>query len=83
MKRRGWTVSWLGTHRGMENRLVPPAGIPLDTISFSGLRGKGAKGARLGGFKLLKALLGAPASCDPRRPPPCWAWAVMSASLVA
>jgi UDP-N-acetylglucosamine--N-acetylmuramyl-(pentapeptide) pyrophosphoryl-undecaprenol N-acetylglucosamine transferase len=38
----------------MENRLVPPAGIPLDTISFNGLRGKGAKGALLGGFKLLK-----------------------------
>ena len=54
MKRRGWTVSWLGTQGGMENRLVPPAGIPLDTISFSGLRGKGAKGALLGGFKLLK-----------------------------
>src|SRR5690606_12320121 len=54
MKRRGWAVSWLGTQGGMENRLVPPAGIPLDTISFSGLRGKGAKGALLGGFKLLK-----------------------------
>jgi UDP-N-acetylglucosamine--N-acetylmuramyl-(pentapeptide) pyrophosphoryl-undecaprenol N-acetylglucosamine transferase len=54
MKRRGWTVSWLGTEGGMENRLVPPTGIPLDTISFNGLRGKGAKGTLLGGFKLLK-----------------------------
>ena len=54
MKRRGWTVSWLGTEGGMENRLVPPTGIPLDTISFNGLRGKGAKGALLGGVKLLK-----------------------------
>ncbi len=55
MKRRGWTVSWLGTTGGMENRLVPPAGIPLDTISFSGLRGKGFMGGLLGSFKLLKS----------------------------
>ena len=55
MKRRGWTVSWLGTTGGMENRLVPPAGIPLDTISFSGLRGKGVMGGLLGSFKLLKS----------------------------
>ncbi|HYR26658.1 MAG TPA: undecaprenyldiphospho-muramoylpentapeptide beta-N-acetylglucosaminyltransferase [Aquabacterium sp.] len=54
MKRRGWTVSWLGTQNGMENRLVPPAGIELDTISFSGLRGKGALGAVKGVFQLLK-----------------------------
>ena len=27
MKRRGWSVSWLGTREGMENRLVPSEGI--------------------------------------------------------
>ena len=41
MQQRGWTVSWLGTTHGMENKLVPPSGIPMDTITFSGLRGKG------------------------------------------
>ena len=41
MQSRGWTVSWLGTTQGMENRLVPGSGIPMDTIAFSGLRGKG------------------------------------------
>lgn len=41
MQRRGWTVSWLGTTEGMENRLVPPTGIPLDTVPFHGVRGKG------------------------------------------
>ncbi len=55
MKRRGWTVSWLGTEGGMENRLVPPAGIPLDTISFNGLRGKSLKDTLFGGVRLLKA----------------------------
>ncbi|MBT9611521.1 undecaprenyldiphospho-muramoylpentapeptide beta-N-acetylglucosaminyltransferase [Aquabacterium sp.] len=55
MKRRGWTVSWLGTEGGMENRLVPPTGIPLDTISFSGLRGKSLQDTVFGGVRLLKA----------------------------
>ena len=55
MKRRGWTVSWLGTEGGMENRLVPPTGIALDTISFSGLRGKSLQDTVFGGVRLLKA----------------------------
>ena len=55
VQKRGWTVSWLGTRTGMENRLVPPAQIPLDTISFSGLRGKGLVHTMTGGLRLLKA----------------------------
>jgi len=55
MQSRGWSVSWLGTREGMENKLVPAAGIPLDSIGFSGLRGKGALQALTGGFRLLKA----------------------------
>lgn len=41
MRARGWTIRWLGTSHGMENRLVPKAGWKLDTIAFAGLRGKG------------------------------------------
>lgn len=41
MKARGWEVSWLGTAHGMENDLVPKAGIPLEKVEFAGLRGKG------------------------------------------
>ena len=58
MQERGWTVSWLGTRHGMENRLVPPqaeSGIALDAIGFSGLRGKGALHTLTGGMRLLKA----------------------------
>jgi UDP-N-acetylglucosamine--N-acetylmuramyl-(pentapeptide) pyrophosphoryl-undecaprenol N-acetylglucosamine transferase len=55
MQSRGWTVSWLGTTHGMENKLVPPAGLPMDAIGFSGLRGKGALHALTGGIRLLKA----------------------------
>jgi UDP-N-acetylglucosamine--N-acetylmuramyl-(pentapeptide) pyrophosphoryl-undecaprenol N-acetylglucosamine transferase len=55
MQRRGWSVSWLGTKSGMENRLVPPSGIALDTIGFAGLRGKGWLHTLTGGLRLLKA----------------------------
>ena len=55
VRARGWTVSWLGTSHGMENRLVPPAGIAMDTIAFSGLRGKGLLHTATGGLRLLKA----------------------------
>ena len=55
MQHRGWSVSWLGTTHGMENRLVPSAGIVLDAISFSGLRGKGLVHTLTGGLRMLKA----------------------------
>jgi UDP-N-acetylglucosamine--N-acetylmuramyl-(pentapeptide) pyrophosphoryl-undecaprenol N-acetylglucosamine transferase len=55
MQGRGWSVSWLGTSHGMENRLVPPTQIALDTIRFSGLRGKGLLHTATGGLRLLKA----------------------------
>ncbi len=40
VQERGVTVRWLGTRRGLEARLVPAAGIPIDWISIAGLRGK-------------------------------------------
>jgi len=58
MQRRGWSVSWLGTLKGMENRLVPPeaeSGIALDRIAFNGLRGNGWWHTVTGGMRLLKA----------------------------
>ena len=55
MQSRGWTISWLGTKEGMENRLVPAAGIALDAIGFNGLRGKGLLHTLTGGVRLLKA----------------------------
>ena len=55
MQSRGWTISWLGTKDGMENRMVPAAGIALDAIGFSGLRGKGLMHTLTGGLRLLKA----------------------------
>jgi UDP-N-acetylglucosamine--N-acetylmuramyl-(pentapeptide) pyrophosphoryl-undecaprenol N-acetylglucosamine transferase len=55
MQARGWAVSWLGTEGGMENRLVPPSGIEMDRLAFSGLRGKNLVQTMFGGLRLLKA----------------------------
>ncbi|ARO86435.1 undecaprenyldiphospho-muramoylpentapeptide beta-N-acetylglucosaminyltransferase [Nitrosospira lacus] len=40
MKTAGWRVVWLGTERGMEITLAPQRGYEMETIRFSGLRGK-------------------------------------------
>jgi UDP-N-acetylglucosamine--N-acetylmuramyl-(pentapeptide) pyrophosphoryl-undecaprenol N-acetylglucosamine transferase len=55
MRARGWSVSWLGTTTGMENRLVPPSGIAMDRIDFTGMRGKGVMHTLRGGVQLLRA----------------------------
>ncbi len=51
----GHQVSWLGTKKGIEARLVPEAGISIDWLSVSGLRGKGVVSLLLAPFMLLKA----------------------------
>ena len=51
MQARGWTCHWLGTATGMEHGLVPPAGIPIDALDFTGLRGKGLKHTLTGGIR--------------------------------
>jgi len=55
MKRRGWSVSWLGTDQGLENRLVPAAGISLERLAFRGMRGKGVVGNAVGALRLVVA----------------------------
>ena len=55
MQARGWSVSWLGTTHGIENKLVPTSGIAIDTIGFSGLRGKGWMHTLTGGVRMLGA----------------------------
>jgi UDP-N-acetylglucosamine--N-acetylmuramyl-(pentapeptide) pyrophosphoryl-undecaprenol N-acetylglucosamine transferase len=55
MQQRGWRVSWLGTTHGIENQLVPPTGIAMDQLAFSGLRGKGWRHSLVGTLRLLVA----------------------------
>lgn len=55
LRARGWQVSWLGTRRGIESRVVPDSGIDIDWLSVEGLRGKGVTSKVTGVFKLFKA----------------------------
>jgi UDP-N-acetylglucosamine--N-acetylmuramyl-(pentapeptide) pyrophosphoryl-undecaprenol N-acetylglucosamine transferase len=55
LRERGWTVSWLGTRAGIERDLVAPLAIDFDAVPFSGLRGKGLRGAALGSINLVRA----------------------------
>ena len=68
LRRRGWSVSWLGTRNGMERRMVEPRGIEFDAIDFTGLRGKGLRTMLFGGFHLLRALWQSRAVIRRRRP---------------
>ncbi|MEO0435802.1 MAG: undecaprenyldiphospho-muramoylpentapeptide beta-N-acetylglucosaminyltransferase [Pseudomonadota bacterium] len=42
LRNRGYQLRWVGTRRGLENRLAPAANIPLVRLPVRGLRGKGA-----------------------------------------
>lgn len=61
-------VEWLGSPRGIENRLVPEAGIPLHTIAISGLRGNGMAGWLKAPLNLSRAILQARAVIRELRP---------------
>lgn len=57
MARQGWEVSWLGTRKGLEAKVVPANGIAIaiDWLSVAGLRGKGLLSKITAVFKLLQA----------------------------
>lgn len=57
MRRRGWTVTWVGTESGLENKLVPAHGLKLERLRFSGMRGKGPLHFVKGAWRLIGALL--------------------------
>ncbi len=56
LRNEGAEVEWLGTAVGIEARVVPDAGIQLNTISITGLRGKGKLSLLLAPFKLVRAV---------------------------
>ncbi len=56
LRGRGWSVSWLGTHTGMERALVERDGLAFDAINFSGIRGKGVRRLIVGTIHLLRAI---------------------------
>ena len=55
LRARGWRVHWLGAPGSMEARIVPNQGFALETIDFSGVRGKGLATLALLPLRLLRA----------------------------
>ncbi|MBS0396056.1 MAG: glycosyltransferase, partial [Proteobacteria bacterium] len=68
LRGRACRIVWLGTRRGIEARLVPAAGIPIEWIRVSGLRGKGAASWLLAPLRLLQALADALGAVRRTRP---------------
>jgi len=55
LKARGWQVQWAGNPQAMEGKLVPANGLEMNTLVFSGFRGKGVLQQMLMPLKLLRA----------------------------
>ncbi len=68
LRAKGIPLFWLGTPRGIENRVVPEQGIELLTVRVSGVRGKGVLNKLAAPAKILTAILQAMCICIRRRP---------------
>ena len=68
LREAGAAVSWLGTERGLEARVVPEAGFPIDYVRIAGLRGNGALGWLLAPWRIVRALSQGLAVLRRRRP---------------
>jgi len=65
---KGWQVSWLGTRKGLESRLIPENGIEIDWLSVAGVRGKGITAKITAIFMLFKACVQAMNILRKRKP---------------
>ena len=57
LREQSLEVIWLGTERGLEARVIPAEGIPIERLSVAGLRGKGLLAWLGAPFRLTRALL--------------------------
>jgi UDP-N-acetylglucosamine--N-acetylmuramyl-(pentapeptide) pyrophosphoryl-undecaprenol N-acetylglucosamine transferase len=65
---KGWQVSWLGTQKGLESRVIPENGIVIDYLSVAGIRGKGLLSKIMAVFRLCKACVQAAKVLRQRKP---------------
>lgn len=56
LRHQGHEIEWLGSVRGIENRVVPEAGIKLHAIAVQGLRGKGKLSLLMAPINLTRAI---------------------------
>jgi UDP-N-acetylglucosamine--N-acetylmuramyl-(pentapeptide) pyrophosphoryl-undecaprenol N-acetylglucosamine transferase len=68
LRERQCQVVWVGTQRGLEARVVPAHGFPIEWLAVSGLRGKGALAWILAPWRLLRAIAQALAIVRRRKP---------------
>lgn len=68
LRQRGCEISWLGSPRSFESRLIPSQGIDFDTIDSFRLRGQGVWSLLLAPLRLLRAMLQAARVLRSRRP---------------
>lgn len=57
LRERGYGITWLGTHKGLEARVVPARGFPVQFITAVGVRGKGVVNLVKAPFLMLKGLV--------------------------
>jgi UDP-N-acetylglucosamine--N-acetylmuramyl-(pentapeptide) pyrophosphoryl-undecaprenol N-acetylglucosamine transferase len=68
LQQRSREVVWLGTHRGLESRVVPAAGITIEWVDVRGLRRKGLAALVVAPVQLAWALVQSLAVIMRRRP---------------
>lgn len=68
LRTQGIPVVWMGTHAGLEARVVPAAGFELEWIAVGGLRGKGWRRRLAAPFVIARACLQALAILRRRKP---------------
>jgi UDP-N-acetylglucosamine--N-acetylmuramyl-(pentapeptide) pyrophosphoryl-undecaprenol N-acetylglucosamine transferase len=68
LRERAKDVVWMGTHKGLEARLVPAAGIEMEWISVAGVRGRGPLAWLAAPFRLSMAIFQAISALRRRRP---------------
>ena len=68
LRERQREVVWLGTRRGLESRVVPAEGFPIEWLGVGGLRGKGLTTLLAAPFQLARALWQALAIMRRHRP---------------
>ena len=57
LREQSLEVVWLGTAKGLESRVIPAEGIPIERLSVGGLRGKGVLTWLAAPFRLILALI--------------------------
>lgn len=59
LRDKGYSIHWLGSERGIEERLVPAQNFPLNLLKISGVRGNGLVRKLLAPFKIFSAVIAA------------------------